>query len=225
MCNNLAAAVQMAGVCEALSLGAAAGLNPATLSGVLNSSSGACWSTREYNPVPVRRQLVVSQSVWPAAGCARVRACVRARAVARGSALTALLRSRPATGLQGVMEDVPAARGYAGGFNAALMSKDLRLAQQLAISCHQPFPMGETAARLYQQVCGRMQAAVCCCSRGQRRATNSMPAAAVPLAANAQLQEAAEGQPVDFGALYTFVYNGKPASKPGPGSGGGKGSG
>jgi 3-hydroxyisobutyrate dehydrogenase-like beta-hydroxyacid dehydrogenase len=50
------------------------------------------------------------------------------------------------------MRDVPACNDYQGGFNAALMSKDLRLAMQLAISCKQPFPMGEGAARLYQQV-------------------------------------------------------------------------
>eukprot|EP00775_Hariotina_reticulata_P011245 gene11245-11394_t len=104
ICNNLALAIQMAGVAEALALGAAAGLDPSKLSAVFNSSSARCWSSDSYNPVP------------------------------------------------GVLHDVPASNDYQGGFNAALMSKDLRLAMQLAISCKQPFAMGESAARLYQQV-------------------------------------------------------------------------
>lgn len=47
----------------------------------------------------------------------------------------------------GVMEGVPASRDYAGGFGAALMLKDLGLAQDAA--GEQPVPMGEMAHRLY----------------------------------------------------------------------------
>ncbi len=50
------------------------------------------------------------------------------------------------------MEGVPSARAYAGGFNAALMLKDLRLALQLAESTHQPAPLGEAVSQLYAQV-------------------------------------------------------------------------
>jgi 3-hydroxyisobutyrate dehydrogenase len=56
---------------------------------------------------------------------------------------------------QGVLRDVPSAHGYRGGFNAGFMSKDLRLALQLAGTARQPLPMGERAAQLYQQVRGR----------------------------------------------------------------------
>lgn len=129
ICNNLAMAIQMAAVSEALALGAAMGLDPAALSQVFNSSSARCWSSQVYNPVP------------------------------------------------GVLPDVPSAHEYRGGFNAGFMSKDLRLALQLAGSAKQPLPMGERAAQLYQQVL-----------------------------------DASGGEPVDFGAIYKFVYNGRPSN-------------
>jgi hypothetical protein len=56
---------------------------------------------------------------------------------------------------QGVLKDVPSAHEYRGGFNAGFMSKDLRLALQLAGTARQPLPMGERAAQLYQQVIQR----------------------------------------------------------------------
>jgi 3-hydroxyisobutyrate dehydrogenase len=54
ICNNLAMAVEMAAVSEALALGAAMGLDPAALTAVFNSSSARCWASQVYNPVPVR---------------------------------------------------------------------------------------------------------------------------------------------------------------------------
>jgi 3-hydroxyisobutyrate dehydrogenase len=51
--NNLVLAVQMAGLSEALALGAAHGLDPGKLSEVINTSSGSCWASQCYNPVPV----------------------------------------------------------------------------------------------------------------------------------------------------------------------------
>eukprot|EP00878_Enallax_costatus_P002256 GHUV01002429.1.p1 GENE.GHUV01002429.1~~GHUV01002429.1.p1 ORF type:complete len:383 (+),score=120.34 GHUV01002429.1:261-1409(+) len=128
ICNNLAMAIEMAGVSEALALGAAQGLDPAKLSAVMNNSSAACWATKAYNPVP------------------------------------------------GVMPDVPAANSYQGGFGAALMSKDLRIALQLGVSSSQPLPMAEKAKQLYQQVVDQ------------------------------------SGGPVDFGAIYKYVYRGKPST-------------
>jgi 3-hydroxyisobutyrate dehydrogenase len=64
---------------------------------------------------------------------------------------------------QGVLRDVPSAHGYRGGFNAGFMSKDLRLALQLAGTARQPLPMGERAAQLYQQVRGGGGGSCCCC--------------------------------------------------------------
>ena len=56
--NNLALAVQMAGLCEALALGAASsGVDPARLLAALNASSGRCWASAEYPPVPGTRSL------------------------------------------------------------------------------------------------------------------------------------------------------------------------
>jgi 3-hydroxyisobutyrate dehydrogenase len=44
----------------------------------------------------------------------------------------------------------PANRGYAPGFTAAMMLKDLRLAQQAAAAAGAPTPLGAAAANLYQ---------------------------------------------------------------------------
>ncbi|MGA9912967.1 3-hydroxyisobutyrate dehydrogenase [Paraburkholderia sp.] len=52
ICNNLVLGITMAGVSEAMSLGAALGIDPKTLSGILNTSTGRCWSSDTYNPYP-----------------------------------------------------------------------------------------------------------------------------------------------------------------------------
>lgn len=56
------------------------------------------------------------------------------------------------TGSQGVMEDLPASRGYRGGFSAELMLKDLELAEAAAATCSAPLHMARIAAQLYGQV-------------------------------------------------------------------------
>ncbi|MCJ8168613.1 3-hydroxyisobutyrate dehydrogenase [Atopomonas sediminilitoris] len=52
----------------------------------------------------------------------------------------------------GVMDNVPASKGYSGGFMAELMSKDLGLAQQAAQSVAASTPMGSLALALYRQL-------------------------------------------------------------------------
>lgn len=52
ICNNLAMAVCMAGISEALALGQNLGISALTLSKIFNSSSARCWSSDTYNPVP-----------------------------------------------------------------------------------------------------------------------------------------------------------------------------
>jgi 3-hydroxyisobutyrate dehydrogenase len=52
ICNNLVLGISMAGVAEAMNLGVRLGVDPATLAGVINTSSGRCWSSDTYNPVP-----------------------------------------------------------------------------------------------------------------------------------------------------------------------------
>ena len=49
----------------------------------------------------------------------------------------------------GVMENVPASRGYAGGFMTRLMVKDLGLAMALAEHAHSAVPMGALARNLF----------------------------------------------------------------------------
>jgi 3-hydroxyisobutyrate dehydrogenase len=50
----------------------------------------------------------------------------------------------------GVMEGVPASRGYAGGFLTDLMSKDLGLAMDTAAGSRSSVPMGALAKNLYR---------------------------------------------------------------------------
>jgi 3-hydroxyisobutyrate dehydrogenase len=51
----------------------------------------------------------------------------------------------------GVLENAPAARGYAGGFGADLMLKDLTLVTEAAKSARQPVLMGALAQQIYQK--------------------------------------------------------------------------
>lgn len=102
ICNNMLLGISMIGVAEAMNLGVALGIDPKVLAGIINSSSGRCWSSDTYNPYP------------------------------------------------GVMDNVPAARGYAGGFGSDLMLKDLGLATDAARQAKQPVAMGAVAQQLYQ---------------------------------------------------------------------------
>lgn len=52
ICNNMLLAISMIGTAETMNLGIRLGLDPKLLAGVLNSSSGRCWSSDVYNPVP-----------------------------------------------------------------------------------------------------------------------------------------------------------------------------
>jgi 3-hydroxyisobutyrate dehydrogenase len=102
VCNNLLLAISMIGVSEAMSLGVALGIDPKVLTGIINTSSGRCWSSDTYHPYP------------------------------------------------GIMEGVPASRGYSGGFGVDLMLKDLGLATDAARQVRQTLPLGAVAQQLYQ---------------------------------------------------------------------------
>ena len=52
ICNNLLLGISMIGVSEAMALGAALGIDTKVLAGVINSSTGRCWSSDTYNPWP-----------------------------------------------------------------------------------------------------------------------------------------------------------------------------
>lgn len=102
LANNMLLAISMIGVAEAMTLGVALGIDPKVLAGIINTSSGRCWSSDTYQPYP------------------------------------------------GVMADVPASRGYTGGFGADLMLKDLGLATDAAKLAKQPVVLGAAAQQLYQ---------------------------------------------------------------------------
>jgi 3-hydroxyisobutyrate dehydrogenase len=51
----------------------------------------------------------------------------------------------------GVLEGVPASRGYSGGFGADLMLKDLTLVTDAAKAAKQPVMMGALAQQIYQK--------------------------------------------------------------------------
>jgi len=51
----------------------------------------------------------------------------------------------------GVMDNVPASRGYSGGFGTDLMLKDLGLAQEAATAADAATPLGALARELYQR--------------------------------------------------------------------------
>ncbi len=50
--NNMLLGISMIGAAEAMSLGVALGMDPKVLAGIINTSSGRCWSTDVYNPWP-----------------------------------------------------------------------------------------------------------------------------------------------------------------------------
>ncbi|XP_039283444.1 3-hydroxyisobutyrate dehydrogenase, mitochondrial [Nilaparvata lugens] len=52
ICNNMILGISMGAVSEGLNLGVGFGLDPKLLSAVINSSSGRCWASEVYNPVP-----------------------------------------------------------------------------------------------------------------------------------------------------------------------------
>ncbi|MGB9148756.1 MAG: 3-hydroxyisobutyrate dehydrogenase [Burkholderiales bacterium] len=104
ICNNMLLGISMIGTAEAMNLGVSLGMDAKILAGIINTSSGRCWSSDTYNPYP------------------------------------------------GVMENVPAARGYSGGFGGDLMLKDLGLAVDAARAARQPVILGAAAQQVYQMM-------------------------------------------------------------------------
>jgi 3-hydroxyisobutyrate dehydrogenase len=104
ICNNMVLGISMNAVSEAMNLGVKLGADAKTLASIINTSSGRCWSSDTYNPVP------------------------------------------------GVMPEVPASRGYTGGFGSALMLKDLGLALEAGKAVGAPLPTASAAAATYQMM-------------------------------------------------------------------------
>lgn len=102
LCNNLILGISMIGIAEGMNLGAKMGLDLKTLANVVNTSTGRCWSSDTYNPVP------------------------------------------------GLMPNVPSSNNYEGGFQTKLIAKDLALAQNVAVSCGAPIPLGSAAHQMFR---------------------------------------------------------------------------
>ena len=103
ICNNMMLAIEMIATSEGMTLAAKLGMDPKVFAGIVNTSSGRCWSSDSYNPYP------------------------------------------------GVLENVPASRGYSGGFGSDLMLKDLTLVTDAARSVKQPVMLGALAQQIYQK--------------------------------------------------------------------------
>jgi len=103
ICNNMMLAIEMIATSEGMTLAAKLGMDPKVFAGIVNTSSGRCWSSDTYNPYP------------------------------------------------GVLENVPASRGYTGGFGADLMLKDLTLVTDAAKNAKQPVLLGALAQQIYQK--------------------------------------------------------------------------
>lgn len=50
--NNMLLGISMVGTAEAMNLGVSLGMDPKILAGIINTSSGRCWSSEVYNPYP-----------------------------------------------------------------------------------------------------------------------------------------------------------------------------
>lgn len=50
--NNMLLGISMLGTAEAMNLGVSLGMDPKILAGIINTSSGRCWSSEVYNPYP-----------------------------------------------------------------------------------------------------------------------------------------------------------------------------
>jgi 3-hydroxyisobutyrate dehydrogenase len=103
ICNNMMLAIGMIATSEGMTLAARLGMDPKVFAGIVNTSSGRCWSSETYNPYP------------------------------------------------GIVENAPASRGYAGGFGADLMLKDLTLVTEAAKQAGVPVLLGAIAQQVYQK--------------------------------------------------------------------------
>jgi 3-hydroxyisobutyrate dehydrogenase len=52
ICNNMMLAIEMIATSEGMTLAAKLGMDPKVFAGIVNTSSGRCWSSDTYNPYP-----------------------------------------------------------------------------------------------------------------------------------------------------------------------------
>ena len=64
ICNNMMLGIQMIGTAEAYNMGERLGMDAKELASIINISSGRCWSSDTYNPVPGVIPGVPSNNNW-----------------------------------------------------------------------------------------------------------------------------------------------------------------
>ena len=52
ICNNLLLGISMAGLCEVMKIAEKSGIDIGLMTKIINTSSGRCWSSDTYHPVP-----------------------------------------------------------------------------------------------------------------------------------------------------------------------------
>lgn len=107
LCNNMMLGISMIGLSECMNLAIRLGLDAKVFADIVNSSTGRCWSSEVYSPVP------------------------------------------------GLTPTAPANKNYDGGFSVGLITKDLGLASNVAVSSDSPIPLGALAHETYRLLCAK----------------------------------------------------------------------
>lgn len=117
--NNMALAIQMASIAEAMHLGVRLGVDPTTLNDIFNSSSAQCWQVE--TTTAMRRGMECAWSHRAGTCFFLLDECHINKGCDAPSRSSSKYNPWP-----GVMAGVPASRNYEGGFLCSLMAKDLR---------------------------------------------------------------------------------------------------
>ncbi|OBS80073.1 hypothetical protein A6R68_21725, partial [Neotoma lepida] len=128
ICNNMLLAISMIGTAEAMNLGIRSGLDPKLLAKILNMSSGRCWSSDTYNPVPGVMDGVPSSNNY------------------QGGFGTTLM-AKPSSKMR-----------FPTSLNVlppACLIQDLGLAQDSATSTKSPILLGSLAHQIYRMMCAK----------------------------------------------------------------------
>jgi 3-hydroxyisobutyrate dehydrogenase len=107
LCNNMMLGISMIGLAECMNLAMRLGLDAKTFADIVNSSTGRCWSSEVYSPVP------------------------------------------------DLTPNSPSNKNYDGGFSTGLITKDLGLASNVAVTSNTPIPMGSLAHQIYRTLCAK----------------------------------------------------------------------
>lgn len=107
LCNNMMLGISMIGLAECMNLAIRLGLDAKTFLDIVNSSTGRCWTSEVYSPVPH------------------------------------------------LSENSPSNKNYEGGFSTGLITKDLGLAANVAVTSDTPIALGGMAHNVYRTLCAK----------------------------------------------------------------------